>query len=94
MKGLPITHCKDCPFKKETNQWSSDGWDRMEDWICDKADGRKIRGAVEWHEISKIKIPDWCPLSDLESPERKELPPIKDQEGNDTSDWRGNEMGR
>jgi hypothetical protein len=65
MKGLPINHCKDCPFKDEINQWSSDGWDRMEDWVCKKADNRKIQGAVEWHEVSKIKVPDWCPLPDL-----------------------------
>ena len=78
MKGLPITHCKDCPFKKETNQWSSDGWDRMEDWVCEKAGGRKIQGAVEWHEINKIKIPDWCPLPNVGTKEPSEIPPIKD----------------
>jgi len=95
MKGLPITHCKDCPFKKETNQWSSDGWDQMEDWVCEKAGGRKIQGAVEWHEVSKIPVPDWCPLPDIgKEKSYHEVPPLKDQEGNILEDWRGNKMGR
>lgn len=58
---ITIESCQKCPFFKTTNQWSSDGWDRMEDWICIKADNRKIQGAVEWHEENKIKIPEWCP---------------------------------
>lgn len=102
MKGLPITHCKDCPFKKETNQWSSDGWDQMEDWICEKAGGRKIQGAVEWHEIDKIKIPDWCPLPDVgkeEKPEWKEAGPgprgdMDPESWGDPPDWRPREMGQ
>jgi hypothetical protein len=60
--SLEITSCKDCPFFKTANQWSSDGWDRMEDWICKKDGDKKIQGSVEWHEESKIKIPDWCPI--------------------------------
>ena len=31
----------------------------MEDWMCTKSN-KKIQGAVEWHEESKINIPDWC----------------------------------
>lgn len=27
---------------------------------------RKIRGYVEWHEERKIKIPDFCPLKNIE----------------------------
>jgi len=23
--------------------------------------GKLIQGGVEWHEVSKINIPDWCP---------------------------------
>lgn len=57
---IEIKSCKECPHFKTANQWSSDGWDRMEDWMCTKAD-KKIQGGVEWHEESKIKIPDWCP---------------------------------
>ena len=33
---IEIQSCKQCPFFKTTNEWSSDGWDRMEDWICTK----------------------------------------------------------
>jgi hypothetical protein len=36
----------------------------MEDWMCIKAD-KKIQGGVEWHEESKIKIPDWCPAQNI-----------------------------
>ncbi len=58
---IEIHSCKDCPHFTTTNHWSSDGWDHMEDWICMK-ENKKIQGAVEWHEESKIKIPDWCPI--------------------------------
>lgn len=58
---ITIESCQKCPFFKTANEWSSDGWDRMEDWICTKADNRKIQGAVEWHEERHIKIPEWCP---------------------------------
>lgn len=59
---LEIT-CKDCPFRKSTNFWSSDGWDRMEDWVCTKhPEEKRIAGSVEWHEEKNIKVPDWCPL--------------------------------
>lgn len=60
---LDIKNCKECPHFKATNQWSSDGWDRMEDWMCTKVEpNQKIAGAVEWHEEKKIKIPEWCPI--------------------------------
>lgn len=58
---LEIKSCKECVFFKTTNQWSSDGFDSMEDWICAKIN-KKIAGSVEWHEEKKIKIPDWCPI--------------------------------
>lgn len=57
-----IERCNQCPFFETRNQWSSDGWDHMEDWFCKKAD-RKIQGAVEWHEEKKIAVPDWCPAT-------------------------------
>ena len=59
---IEIKSCGDCPFKKETNYQSSDGWDRMVDWVCEKKNDKKIAGAVEWHEEKDVKIPDWCPL--------------------------------
>jgi hypothetical protein len=57
---LEIKNCSECPHHKTCNQWSSDGWDRMEDWICTKMDGKKVAGGVEWHDV--IPIPDWCPI--------------------------------
>ena len=47
---IEISSCKDCPFKKETNHWSSDGWDRMCDWVCTKENNKTIQGSVEWFE--------------------------------------------
>jgi len=69
-KGIPVAHCSKCPYKDETNHWSSDGWDRMCDWVCTKVgdEPRKIQGAVEWHEESKIPLPDWCPLPEIVDP--------------------------
>lgn len=73
-KGIAITECRVCPHRESTNHWSSDGWDRMEDWECklmpsddeEKNKHKKIQGAVEWHEESKIGQPDWCPLPNIE----------------------------
>lgn len=59
---MELKSCKQCPKFKTGNQWSSDGWDRMEDWICTELNDRIISGSVEWHEEDKIKIPDWCPM--------------------------------
>ena len=62
--AIEIKSCKLCPHFDTANQWSSDGWDRMEDWICahPSCNPKKIQGCVEWHEESKIPIPDWCPV--------------------------------
>ena len=72
MKGIPIKECRECPHKNATNFYSTDGWDRMEDWECKLLPGetegnvnKKIQGAVEWHEESKIGQPDWCPLGEI-----------------------------
>jgi len=59
-KGL--THCKSCSHKKETNHWSSDGWDRMCDWVCSAADNKQIAESVEWKDEKHIKVPAWCPI--------------------------------
>ncbi len=65
---LEITHCSQCPNKDTGNYYSTDGFDRMEDWLCkvtmdpETAAPRKIAASVEWHEEKDIKIPDWCPL--------------------------------
>jgi hypothetical protein len=59
---IEIKSCKDCPFFEKRNPYSTDGFDRMEDWHCTKKD-KKIQGSVEWHEESKIEVPEWCPIS-------------------------------
>jgi len=59
--AIEIKDCSACPFLKRTNQWSSDGWDKMEDWECSKMiPQKKIAGSVEWFD--KIEIPEWCPI--------------------------------
>lgn len=63
---IEIKSCKDCPNFIIKDQYSSDGWDRMEDWFCNLAN-KKIQGAVEWHEEKHIKIPEWCPAAIKES---------------------------
>jgi len=72
-KGIAVEECRTCPNKVATNFYSTDGWDRMEDWECsllpgdtEKNENKKIQGAVEWHEESKIGQPDWCPLPNIE----------------------------
>lgn len=61
---LELNSCKECPYFVRGNPYSSDGFDRMEDWFCKNPEliNKKISGAVEWHEENKIPIPDWCPL--------------------------------
>ena len=61
---IEIESCKKCPNFGTENPWSSDGWDRMEDWVC-KKNGKTICKHVEWHEENKIKIPEWCPAQNL-----------------------------
>ena len=64
---MTIKTCKLCPNFKTCNQWSSDGWDRMEDWVCTHSGNDKIIArSVEWHEESKIDIPSWCPFKQEE----------------------------
>lgn len=60
---IEIKNCEQCPFKLEKNPYSTDGWDRMIDWYCGKTEPhRKIQGYVEWYEVKKIEIPNWCPI--------------------------------
>ena len=58
---IEIQSCKQCPFFDKRNPWSSDGFDRMEDWYCIKSE-KVIQGAVEWHEERKVKVPEWCEI--------------------------------
>lgn len=55
-------YCKSCENKKEINFYSTDGWDRMYDWVCSIKDNKLIQGSVEWHEENKIQTPEWCPM--------------------------------
>lgn len=64
---IEINSCKQCPHFKTSNQWSSDGWDRMEDWNCGKMHDRTIQGSVEWYEEKKIPIPAWCPIQEAKT---------------------------
>ena len=66
MSNIVIKSCKECPNFTTTNHWTSDGWDKMDDWMCTK-ENKKIQGAVEWFEESKIQIPEWCPLINIDN---------------------------
>jgi hypothetical protein len=56
---IEVTSCKQCPFFKITGVSSTDGFDRGEDWHCQKSD-KLIDSFVEWHEEKNIIIPNWC----------------------------------
>ena len=57
-----MKECQRCKYKITNNFYSTDGWDRMEDWCCSKLNNKVIQGAVEWHEEKKINTPIWCPI--------------------------------
>jgi hypothetical protein len=65
---IEVERCAECVHKYADNFYSTDGFDSMEDWRCEAyidpetGKGKKIQGAVEWHEEKHIKIPGWCPL--------------------------------
>lgn len=59
--SIEIKSCKNCPFWKEGPRESTDGFDSGNDWMCSKVN-RIIEPFVEWHEVSKVEIPKWCPL--------------------------------
>lgn len=57
---IEINTCQECPHFKITGVSSTDGFDKGEDWFCDKAK-REIASFVEWHEKNTTKVPEWCP---------------------------------
>jgi hypothetical protein len=63
---LEIKSCKECPFLETKVVYTSDSWERPEDWFCKKSKDagglKKIEGYVEWHD--KVKIPEWCPIKE------------------------------
>lgn len=58
---LEINSCDKCPFHKVTKSYSTDGWDRVEDWECKKVNKviEKMIGTFE-----KVAIPKWCPYGE------------------------------
>ena len=58
---LLVESCKQCPFFKEEPYPTEDSFENAVNWFCVK-ENKKIQGYVEWHEESKIKIPEWCPF--------------------------------
>lgn len=74
-----VKNCNGCPFCVDTNHYSTDGWDQMEDWECTKmpADpndekhkkGKVIGRCIEW--MDRTPIPEWCPILKKEENETK-----------------------
>jgi hypothetical protein len=58
---LEIKTCKECPHFEEKRMYTADSFEHAMDWFCEKENGKKIQGYVEWHEEKDVKIPDWCP---------------------------------
>lgn len=42
---IEIKNCRDCPFFKTDNHYSTDAFDSMVDWICGKIN-EKIEGSI------------------------------------------------
>jgi hypothetical protein len=61
--ALEIETCQECPFFEQDRYYSPDSFEGPSfDWYCTQQGRKKIRGYVEWHEASKIPIPDWCKI--------------------------------
>ena len=58
---ISIKSCQDCPHWSRTRMWTEDSWEEAYDWFCEKANSKKIAGYVEWNDVTKVKIPEWCP---------------------------------
>ena len=59
-----IKSCKSCPFFEEGPYESTDGFDGGNDWFCTHGSKKRIiAGFVEWHEVSKTEVPEWCPIA-------------------------------
>lgn len=50
---LDLKSCNVCPYWKEGQRESTDGFDSGNDWICTKKKNKIIAGFVEWHEVNK-----------------------------------------
>lgn len=75
-KKLPVVDlsdvkCKTCQYKKETNFWSSDGFDRMYDWVCSAHNNDTIASSLEWHDESRVQLPTWCPRIKVSATEKE-----------------------
>ncbi len=58
---INIENCKECPHFNAKRKYTSDSFENVFDWLCKKADNKKIAGYVEWYDEKNIKIPEWCP---------------------------------
>jgi len=58
---MEIKSCQSCPFFEQERYYTEDSWEIAFNWFCTKNEKKKIAGYVEWHEESKVKIPEWCP---------------------------------
>jgi hypothetical protein len=60
---IEIKNCKECPYFKIERMHTAGSFEHAMNWFCGKENNKKIQGYVEFHEESKIKIPEWCPIS-------------------------------
>ena len=58
---IEIKTCDDCPHVYKGPDYSTDGFDRGEDWFCGAMNKRKLAGFVE-RPREYPTPPDWCPL--------------------------------
>jgi len=58
---LEIKTCMECPFWERKRVFTADSWEEGYDWTCKKT-GKQIASFVEWNEVDKVPIPDFCPI--------------------------------
>jgi hypothetical protein len=58
---IKVKNCKQCPNFEEERMYTEDSFEEPWNWFCKAMEKKKIRGYVEWHEESKVPIPEWCP---------------------------------
>lgn len=72
---IEVKSCKECPHFKTMNLWSSDGWDRMEDWCCTKHSENSMRKQIgdKWTNKEPGKLiqggVEWYEESEIKIPE-------------------------
>lgn len=61
---IEIKNCKECPNLDSKKVYTPDSFDDVSQWTCN-INGKSICNYIEWHEESKIDIPNWCHINNI-----------------------------